>query len=170
MPKKALAPSTKPETITIASPEPARMQDIGGSTSDCWNTPLLNRLVSAVPGGSDPDQRDRVLQAVADGQRALTPADPVEAMISAQMIAANAASLEMYRRAWIDEQSFEVRTKYLALADKAARTMATLAETLDRHRGRGQQQIIVKHVTVNADQALVADQVVTARGVGGGWG
>jgi hypothetical protein len=83
------------------------------------------------------------------------------------MISANAASLDLYRRAWIPEQSFEVRTKYLALADKAARTVAVLTEALDRHRGRGQQQITVKHVTVNADQAVVADQVVTGRGGGG---
>jgi hypothetical protein len=82
-------------------------------------------------------------------------------MLSAQMIAANTAALDMYRRAWIDEQSFDVRTKHLALADKAARTVAVLAEALDRHHGRGQQQITVKHVTVNADQAVVADQVVT---------
>src|SRR5687767_9110763 len=164
MRKKALAPPTKLETVTIDTPEPARMQDIGGTNSDCWNAPLLSRLVSAVPGGLDPDQRHRVLQAVTHGQRALTPADPVEAMIAAQMIAANTASLDLYRRAWIPEQSFEVRSKYLALADKAARTMATLAEALDRHRSRGQQQITVKHVTVNADQAVVADQVVTGRG------
>ncbi len=167
--KKVLAPPPQPEAVTIAQPEPARMQDTG-STSDCWNTPLLNRLVSAVPGGLDPDQRHRVLQAVTHGQRALTPADPVEAMLAAQMIAANAASLDLYRRAWLEEQTWEARTKYLALADKAARTMATLAEALDRHRGRGQQQITVKHVTVNADQAVVADQVVTGRGEGEGWG
>ncbi len=38
-----------------------------------------------------------------------------------------------------------------------------LTERLDQHRGRGQQQITVKHVTVNADQAVVADQVVNGR-------
>jgi hypothetical protein len=38
-----------------------------------------------------------------------------------------------------------------------------LTERLDHHRGRGQQQIVVKHVTVNADQALVADTVVTGK-------
>jgi hypothetical protein len=54
-------------------------------------------------------------------------------------------------------RELEVRTKYLALADKAARTVAMLTERLDHHRGRGQQQITVKHVTVNADQASVAD-------------
>jgi hypothetical protein len=39
-----------------------------------------------------------------------------------------------------------------------------LTERLDHHRGRGQQQITVKHVTTNnvtADQAIVADSVTT---------
>ena len=38
-----------------------------------------------------------------------------------------------------------------------------LTERLDQHRGRGQQQITVKHVTVNADQAVVTDQIVSGR-------
>ena len=38
-----------------------------------------------------------------------------------------------------------------------------LTERLDQHRSRGQQQIIVKHVTVNADQAVVTDTVVTGK-------
>jgi hypothetical protein len=94
------------------------------------------------------------------GQIGIDPQDPVEGMLSAQMIAANAAALDLYRRAWIPEQSFEASTRYLALAEKAARTLARLSEALDRHRGKGQQQITVKHVTVNADRAVVADTVV----------
>ena len=41
-----------------------------------------------------------------------------------------------------------------------------LTERLDHHRGRGQQQITVKHVTTNnvtADQAIIADSVTTGR-------
>ena len=77
---------------------------------------------------------------------------------------ANQSSLSMYERAWAQPpECFEARTRYLALADKAARTVAVLTERLDQHRGRGQQQITVKHVTVNADQAVVTDQVVTGR-------
>ena len=53
--------------------------------------------------------------------------------------------------------------KYLAQADKAARTVMMLTERLDHHRGRGQQQITVKHVTVNADQAVVTDQIVSGK-------
>jgi hypothetical protein len=39
-----------------------------------------------------------------------------------------------------------------------------LTERLDHHRGKGQQQITVKHVTTNnvtADQAIIADSVTT---------
>jgi hypothetical protein len=55
----------------------------------------------------------------------------------------------------------------LAAADKAARTVALLTERLDHHRGRGQQQITVKHVTTNnvtADQAIIAESVTTGGG------
>ena len=43
-----------------------------------------------------------------------------------------------------------------------------LTERLDHHRGRGQQQITVKHVTTNnvtADQAIITDSVTTSSGV-----
>jgi hypothetical protein len=67
-----------------------------------------------------------------------------------------------YRRGWEQPPEFFVaRTKYLQLADKAARTVMMLTERLDHHRGRGQQQITVKHITVNADQAVVAENVTS---------
>jgi hypothetical protein len=57
--------------------------------------------------------------------------------------------------------------RYLALADKAARTLAMLTERLDHHRGRGQQQIVVKHVTtVNADQAVITESIMTGKTAG----
>ncbi len=45
------------------------------------------------------------------------------------------------------------------MADKAARTVMMLTERLDHHRGRGRQEINVRHqhVTVNADQAIVGN-------------
>jgi hypothetical protein len=42
-----------------------------------------------------------------------------------------------------------------------------LTERLDHHRGRGQQQITVKHVTTNnvtADQAIIAESVTAGAG------
>jgi hypothetical protein len=86
-------------------------------------------------------------------------------MLISPLVVANEAALSLYRRAWACNPAdyFEAHTKYLHLADKASRTVALLSERLDQHRGRGQQQIIVKHVTVNADQAVVADQIVRGK-------
>src|SRR5215217_230491 len=87
-------------------------------------------------------------------------------------MAANEASLAMCRRGWSQPpEHFEARAKYLQLADKAARTVMMLTERLDHHRGRGQQQITVKHVTTNnvmADQAIIADSVTTGSAGGNG--
>jgi hypothetical protein len=84
----------------------------------------------------------------------LNPADPVEGMLIAQMVAANEATLAAYQKAWSQPpEYFEARLKYLNVADKASRTAALLSERIDRHRNQGQQQITVKHVTVNADAA-----------------
>jgi hypothetical protein len=59
--------------------------------------------------------------------------------------------------------------RYLTMADKAARTVSMLTERLDHHRGRGQQQIVVKHVTVNADQAVITVQILAGeRSTAGG--
>ena len=42
--------------------------------------------------------------------------------------------------------------------------VAMLTERLDHHRNRGQQQIVVQHTTtVNANQAVVTDSVVTGK-------
>ena len=97
----------------------------------------------------------------------IAPTDPIEGILVAQLMAANEAALSMYRRGWAQPpEYFTARTKYLQLADKAARTVLMLTERLDHHRGRGQQQITVKHVTTNnvtADQAIITDSVTTGR-------
>jgi hypothetical protein len=126
-----------------------------------WNLRQANLVLSALPGKCD----NEATTAIVSGMLDMKPADPTEGILIGQIIAANEAAMRMYRLAWACPPAdyFEAHTKYLALADKAARTVAMLIERLDQHRGRGQQQIIVKHVTVNADQAVVTDSVVTGR-------
>jgi hypothetical protein len=88
----------------------------------------------------------------------LKPKDPIEGMLMSQIMVAHEAALDMYRRAWSQpSEYFEARCRYFQMADKAQRTLAILTERLDRHRGAGQQLITVKHVTVNADNAIVGD-------------
>lgn len=80
------------------------------------------------------------------------------ASVMSQIIVAHEAALDMYRRAWSQPaEYFEARCRYIQMADKAQRIVALLTERLDRHRGAGQQSITVKHITVNADNAIVGD-------------
>jgi GTPase len=78
---------------------------------------------------------------------------------------ANEAALKLYQLAWLNNaEYFEASAKYLQLADKASRTVAMLTERLDHHRNQGKQQIVVQHTTtVNANQAVVTDSVVTGK-------
>jgi hypothetical protein len=142
-------------------------KSLGGGKADEWNDRLNHLTFNALPIAHSKNEESitAACEAVSYGAMDIAPADPVEGILIAQLIAANEAALEMYQKGWAQPpEFFEARTKYLQLADKAARTVIMLTERLDHHRGRGQQQITVKHVTTNnvtADQAIIADNVTT---------
>ena len=127
---------------------------------------LLNLVTRALPVSQEKIEAvSHVGSAVMAGVVDTNPTDPIEGVLISQLVVANEAALSLYRRAWACNPAdyFDAHAKYLQLADKASRTVAMLTERLDQHRGRGQQQITVKHVTVNADQAVVADQIVSGK-------
>ena len=141
-------------------------KSLGGGDRDQWNERLFNLVTRALPvNQSRAEVVSDAGSAVAAGVVDIRPTDPIEGVLISQLVVANEAALSMYRRAWACDPAdyFEAHTKYLQLADKASRTVSMLTERLDQHRGRGQQQIVVKHVTVNADQALVTDTVVSGK-------
>ena len=152
----------KPEsTVVKLDPTNPRgeMKDIAGADHDEWNIRQVNLVFAALPGEWD----DKDSTAVVSGMVDMKPADPIEGLLIGQLIAANDAAMKLYRLGWINNaEHFNAATKYLQLADKATRTVLMLTERLDHHRGRGQQQIVVKHVTtVNADQAVITDSIVS---------
>ena len=56
----------------------------------------------------------------------------------------------------LPEQTFEGRHEALNQANKLPRSFATLLDTLNRHRGKGQQKVTVEHVHVHSGgQAIV---------------
>src|SRR3954453_8682530 len=140
---------------------------LGGGKTDEWNKRLSDITVNALPiaHSKNKDAITEACLAVSYGVVDMTPTDPIEGILIAQLVVANEAALAMYQKGWAQPQEyFAARTKYLQLADKASRTVMMLTERLDHHRGRGQQQITVKHVTtknVTADQAIFADNVTT---------
>src|SRR6516162_7577566 len=160
---QAATPTTKDRAVAKLEPNPTpRLKVLGGGEADSWNRRIGQTLGVALPDSHLPNFAEAA-RACLQGSRDIKPNDPVEGMLAAQIIAAHEASMHLRQLAWLPEQGLEAATKFLELAEKAARTVGILSERLDQHRGRSQQQIIVKHVTVNADQALVADSIVTGK-------
>jgi hypothetical protein len=77
-------------------------------------------------------------------------------MIAAQLVACHNAVMDCYRRSSLPEQTFEGRQENLNQANKLSRTYALLLESLNHHRGKGQQKVTVEHVHVHSGgQAIV---------------
>ena len=162
----AASQNTETEGKPVAQVESVpklRHKAFDGGDNDSWNCGVANRMAGALPAFHSSDFAEAA-RACLQGLRGVKPNDPIEGMLASQIIAAHEAAMHLRRLAWQPDQSFVVQTRYLELAEKAARTMGALIERLDQHRSRGQQQITVKHITVNADQAVVADTVTTGGG------
>src|SRR5689334_16834622 len=143
--------------IEIDAVPNGKWKSLGGRDRDRWNDRLSTRVVNALPINlKNSEFVCLVGSAAAAGIIDMNPADPIEGVLISQIVVANEAALILYRLGWLNVgEYFVAATKFLQLADKASRTVAMLTDRLDQHRTRGQQQIVVKHVTVNADQAVV---------------
>jgi hypothetical protein len=162
--------SASQKTITIHGPslfnDPAELKRIGGSQSDIWNNVIFNQTVDALhAAGTDEGDASNSTKAAIVGLVGIDPKDELEGMIAAQLIAGHNAAMECYRRAMLPNQLFEFRRENLNQASKLSRTFATLLEALNRHRGKGQQKVVVEHVHVyKGGQAIVGN--VGAQGTG----
>jgi hypothetical protein len=95
------------------------LKSLGGSRMDEWNNRLSNLVVGALPIAAlkNKNHITEAAKAVAYGTMDIAPADPIEGILIAQLMAANEASLAMYRKGWAQPpEFFEARTKYLQLA------------------------------------------------------
>jgi len=158
----------KPPVTKIAlDPKPkGERKAVGGGLRDHWNDRLATFVIRALPvNQQNTDAVSEAGSAAISGMVDMKPADPIEGILIAQIVAANEAAMKLYRLGWANSgEYFEASTKYLQLADKAARTVAMLTERLDHHRNQGKQQIVVQHTTtVNADQAVIANNVVSGK-------
>jgi len=86
-------------------------------------------------------------------------------MVAGQLVACHNASMECYRRAMIGEQTFEGRRENLTQAVKLSRTYAALLDSLNRHRGKGQQKVTVEHIHVHQGGQAIVGNVQSQ----GGW-
>ena len=94
----------------------------------------------------------------------MEPRDALEGMLIGQLIAAHHAAMECYGRAMFRNQTLEIWRESLNQAKKLSRTYVDLAEALDRHRGKGQQRIIVERVSVHAGGQAIVGAVTPGAG------
>lgn len=104
---------------------------------------------------------ERARVEIAGAIRAFTgvrPADEVEGMLAAQLVALHSAGMECLRRAAITGQPEHSRQHNLSSGTKLLRSFSLTLEALNKHRGKGQQVVRVEHVQVNAGgQAIIGN-------------
>ena len=161
MTKKEPLKGKAPTNVVAENTEKSKgsLKVIGGSQSNDWNTTIANQALQTLwLDNSDDEGRDRQVSATLAALAGIGPKDELEGMMAAQLLAAHNTAMECYRRAMLEEQTFEGRRENLNQASKLTRTWATLLEALNKHRGKGQQKVTVEHVHVHpGGQAVVGN-------------
>jgi hypothetical protein len=154
-------------TVVVNNPAARKgnLKQIGGSQSDDWNSVLANQALRTLwVKHSNKEGWEELYNATVAGLIGIGPKDELEGMVAAQLLAAHNAAMECYRRAMLDEQTFEGRRENLTQANKLSRTYALLLDALNRHRGKGQQKVTVEHVHVNAGGQAIVGVVQSPKG------
>lgn len=120
----------------------------------------LNELASLLWRREGETQDEIHLRAVRalEHFNSLEPADGAEGMLAGQMVGTHFAALECLRRAALPNQTFEGRDMALRHASKLMALYTKQLETLNKHRGKGQQKVTVEHIHVEkGGQAIVGN-------------
>lgn len=91
------------------------------------------------------------------------PQDPIESMLSQQMIAVNSMAMSCSKRALLDGQTIEMYEINMRHAAKLMNTFSNLVSAMNKHRTK-KQTTIVKNQQVNVSdggQAIVGDVTQT---------
>ena len=136
-----------------------QFKHVGGSDFDTFNHHMVNQAMNSLMLDSfDEKWAEKQRLAVLCGLMGIAPRDELEGMLAAQLLACHNAAMECYRRAMLPNQPLEGRNANLSQANRLSRTYASLLESLNRHRGKGQQKMTVEHVHVHeGGQAIVGN-------------
>jgi hypothetical protein len=162
-------PTGREATITLHGPslfnKPPELKRLGGSHSDDWNNHIANQTINTLrTTKTEEGDASAETKAAIVGLCGIDPKDELEGMIAAQLIAGHNAAMECYRRAMHPDQTFEGRRENLTQATKLSRTYTMLLDSLNRHRGKGQQKVTVEHVHVHKGGQAIVGNVETPRG------
>ncbi len=148
----------RPDKRTVAptSAAPATMQDVGGSSSDAFNTLIARQATGALYLNPKNDEDRRInAEAALATLVSLEPRSELEGMLGAQLIACHNAAMECFRRAAHPAERPEMRSENLAHAARLSRAYAALVEALDRRRGEGlPKTVTVEHRVIRVESEV----------------
>ncbi len=133
-----------------------------GSTSEEFQGFLFYQLIQSLWFPSNMSEKESLLASVAALQ-GIKPRDEIEGMLGVQMVAAHSAAMECLRRAVLNEQTLQGRDLNLKHATKLLTLYARQMETLDKHRGKGQQKMTIEYVNVEAGGQAIVGHVNTGK-------
>lgn len=131
-----------------------------------WARHLLGQTGAAlgIPSGLEPKEVFERVLPIMHLIEGIEPQDALEGMLVAQMVATHNASMECLCRAMRPRQNSLVSDQNFKHAEKLLALFTRQMVTLDKHRGKGQQNITVKHVQVEAGGQAIVGTVETGRG------
>lgn len=117
----------------------------------------LAELLWRHEGMSDEALNVRIVRAI-EHFNSVKPSDGLEGILAQQMVGTHFAAIDCLRLAASPGQGFKARDTYLKQAHKLMALDARQLETLNKHRGKGQQKVTVEHVRVEkGGQAIVGN-------------
>ena len=131
----------------------------GCTSAEIGNTlAQMTRLFTARKGSIGKDELLQKVNASHSVFTGMKPKDSIEAMMITQMIALHEMALLASERALLTEQPDEFVEQNVNRATKLCRSYASLVESFNKYRTKGQQKITVQHVNVNdGGQAVIGD-------------
>ena len=124
-------------------------------------TAALQHVVELTQKARKPDERgiNQMLAQIA----AVEPRDSIEAMLATQMVTVHNAMLRS-ARSLRGSETIPQQDSNGNLVNKLARTFAAQVEALKRYRSKGEQKVVVEHVTVNEGGQAIVGNVETGGG------
>lgn len=136
------------------------LKPVCGSVHPQFNAVLLNNVIGTMPlhAVNEGDVEVRRAKAAIAAMKAFKPADEIEGMLAAQVVALHSSGMECLRRAMIPEQPAEFASKLRKDGANMLRAMTDMLDALDRKRGKGPQVVRVERVVVHeGGQAVVGN-------------
>jgi hypothetical protein len=124
------------------------LNDTFGTRSHAFTDQAFSRIASIASDHGKVVTQTQINAALAL-MGAVAPKDELEATIAEQITASHLLSMDLMQRAKHADLIPKMES-YVNMATKVSRTMASLVETLSKHRAGGKQQVEVRYVYVDA--------------------